>query len=160
MLTSYLLGLASEVPIEGWRAWGEREGWVCLPQTLPALGHVSGSFHVMPCGPLQWLQLSLGSSNLISSFCPIRPRAGNAFPLLLDSDASSFSPHCHPPSAGRRPFSWVSFSASSQLDSVTCWDLTGTRLLFPGPRHLGYGIVLQMVGWVWLALTLEKFLAQ
>lgn len=85
--SSSLRGLAHGELIEDWRTWGKREDGVCPPQTFLVWGHISGNYWIPPCPawwPLQWLQLSLGSRNLISFLCPSGPTRGNAFPLLSD----------------------------------------------------------------------------
>lgn len=102
-----------------WKTGGhggrEREDGVCLLRTLPALGtflEVAASFHALASGPLQWLQLSLDSSNLIRSLCPLGSWVV-MLPLLLDFGASWL-----PATALGEVFSWASSFASSQLDSV------------------------------------------
>lgn len=73
---------------------------------------VTGAFHVLSGGPLQWLQLSLGSSNLTSSLCPLRLMGGDTSHVARLWCFSSHSP-------GRSPFSQASSFAFSQLESAT-----------------------------------------
>lgn len=115
----------------------ERMGCVFLSpsQLWATFLEVAGSFHVPSGSSLPWLHLSLGSCSLMSSPCPwgVMPSTVARLWCLMGPAHST----------GRGPYSHVSSSASSQLDSLASWGLTDSGPLFPGPRRLGYGFVLE-----------------